>query len=344
VPLVSVFLLYCSSNLNFIWRTILGIGALPGAVLMFIQCENVSRCFRTPPTDDTPQEAEQSEDIALGTDDVVEVEEEPSATQNSFDIDQNPDEMSGSDNGGWQWFKSLFHEPQLGRKVLGTAGTWFLFDILFYGNTIFQPIVIEEAFGNNNGKNDGVHSLRKTAMISLILTSIALPGYAMAGIMIGQKAFCLRQTPRYIMLQGFGAMAILYAIIGLNWSYLRDDPTILVILYGMTFFFANYGPNTTTFILPSLIFEENHRATWNGVAAASGKIGALTGAALFEPTVDAFGDYVAMLICAAVALLACLLTFHVMPKEEKEEEYPEALANATHVSATHALSSTGEAA
>merc|ERR1712078_121149 len=121
-------------------------------------------------------------------------------------------------------------------------------------------------------------------MISLILTSIALPGYAMAGIMIGQKAFCLRQTPRYIMLQGFGAMAILYAIIGLNWSYLRDDPTILVILYGMTFFFANYGPNTTTFILPSLIFEENHRATWNGVAAASGKIGALTGAALFEPT------------------------------------------------------------
>ena len=146
------------------------------------------------------------------------------------------------------------------------------------------------------------------------------------------------------MLQGFGAMAILYAIIGLNWSYLRDDPTILVILYGMTFFFANYGPNTTTFILPSLIFEENHRATWNGVAAASGKIGALTGAALFEPTVDAFGDYVAMLICAAVALLACLLTFHVMPKEEKVEEHPEVLANATHVTATHALSSTGEAA
>lgn len=122
------------------------------------------------------------------------------------------------------------------------------------------------------------------------------------------------------MLQGFAAMTILYATIGFNWSNLRGDPSMLIFLYGMTFFFANYGPNTTTFILPSLIFEEDHRATWNGISAAAGKVGALTGATLFEPAADKFGNNVVMLICAGVALLAFLLTFCAIPKQKNLEE------------------------
>jgi PHS family inorganic phosphate transporter-like MFS transporter len=86
----------------------------------------------------------------------------------------------------------------------------------------------------------------------------------------------------------------------------------------MTFFFANYGPNTTTFILPSLIFEKKHRTTWNGIAAAAGKLGALTGATLFEPAADALGDNVIMIVCSIVALAAYIVTYFTIPKQQTD--------------------------
>ncbi len=301
VPLVAVLLFLFSSNLNFIWRTLLGVGALPGAMLMCIQCRQRSREHQMIPEDEH-EPSRESDAITP-----MEIEDEPVPTP-----------IPNANEG---WMQSLCHEPGLGRKVLGTAGTWFLFDVVFYGNTLFQPIVVEAAFGKNSG-TDKIALLRQTALDSLILTSIALPGYAMAGIIMGKKTFCVKQTPRYVMLQGFAAMTILYATIGFNWSYLRGDPAMLVFLYGLTFFFANYGPNTTTFILPSLIFEEHHRATWNGVSAAAGKVGALAGATLFAPAADTLGDHVVMLLCAGVACFAYIITLAAIPSQQTSE-YPQ---------------------
>lgn len=344
VPLVAVFLFFCSSNLNFVWRAMLGFGALPGVILMCIQCRHYRRDHQILPSDEPSQEVEQSEDVALDTVTATELNDEPRTISNATEIEQmSTDAINGSNNHDGGWLQNLFHEPGLGRKVLGTAGTWFLFDVVFYGNTIFQPIVVAAAFGTQSG-NNGTDLLRKTAIDSLILTSIALPGYAMAGIVMGKKTFCVRQTPRYVMLQGFAAMTILYSTIGFNWSYLRGDPTMLVFLYGMTFFFANYGPNTTTFILPSLIFEEEHRATWNGISAAAGKAGALTGATLFEPAADLLGDHVVMLICAGVSLSAFLLTFCAIPKQLNLEEGSATPRNATGDIMVTNATSTGEVA
>ena len=205
---------------------------------------------------------------------------------------------------------AIRREPNLAQKLLGTAGTWFLFDVLFYGNTLFQSIVIEAAFGpSKKGGDDTTAELREVAINSLILTSIALPGYAVAGIVIGKRLCCVLQSPKYVMLQGFCAMSALYLAIGLNWNFLRHTPALLVVLYGMTFFYANYGPNTTTFILPSLVFSPECRTTLNGVSAAAGKLGALTGATLFEPVADKFGDAHVMLVCSAIAILSFMMTF-----------------------------------
>ena len=184
--------------------------------------------------------------------------------------------------------------------------------MLFYGNTLFQPIVIEAAFGGSTKHAtslDPVSGLREMAVNTLILTSIALPGYFVAGLVIGKKVLCIFQSPKFVMLQGFCVMSALYLAIGLNWSGLKHTPSLLVLLYGLTFFFANYGPNTTTFILPSLIFSPDCRSTLNGVSAAAGKLGALTGAALFEPFADKFGNAHVMLICSAIGFMAFLLTY-----------------------------------
>mmetsp|Transcript_25546 Transcript_25546/g.55957 ORF Transcript_25546/g.55957 Transcript_25546/m.55957 type:complete len:601 (+) Transcript_25546:242-2044(+) len=336
VPLVAVLLLFCTSNLNLVWRTMLGLGALPGVVLIFIQCHHHRRDRQTNEpfpeierTEDVASdgELENDSDLTSMVNNISDDSEQISAVEPTESEPTPNNESSSSVNNGGGWLQTLLHEPGLGRKVIGTAGTWFLFDVVFYGNTIFQPIVVAAAFGTQGGNTGtSIQLLRKTAIDSLILTSIALPGYAMAGIIMGKKTFCVRQTPRYVMLQGFAAMTILYATIGFNWSYLRGDPTMLVFLYGMTFFFANYGPNTTTFILPSLVFEIEHRATWNGVSAAAGKLGALTGATMFAPAADELGDDIVMLLCAGIAFFAFLLTYCAVP-EQKEPEQVSATRN-----------------
>ena len=62
-------------------------------------------------------------------------------------------------------------------------------------------------------------------------------GYLISIYLVG------KQSPRRIQLQGFLCMAVLYAYIGYNFDSL--DKYSLLGLYGLTFFFSNYGPNTT---------------------------------------------------------------------------------------------------
>ena len=51
-----------------------------------------------------------------------------------------------------------------------------------------------------------------------------------------------------------------------------------VVMYSLTFFFANFGPNATTFVVPAEIFPARLRSTCHGISAASGKLGAIVGA------------------------------------------------------------------
>ncbi|XP_042410113.1 probable inorganic phosphate transporter 1-5 [Zingiber officinale] len=49
-------------------------------------------------------------------------------------------------------------------------------------------------------------------------------------------------------------------------------------MYAFTFFFANFGPNSTTFIVPAEVFPAWLRSTCHGISAATGKMGAIVGA------------------------------------------------------------------
>ena len=321
VPLVAVPLLYCTSNLNTIWRILLGLGCVPGLCLMVLRWRLVTRAQRRGAAvrmSEPPGGDEDEGDNVMATGATTPI---PTTSGNESDgimMQDPPEEIPPVRS--MDWWAAIKHEPGLGGKLLGTAGTWFLFDVLFYGNTLFQPIVVEAAFGAATSGN-AIQMLQKTAVNSLILASIALPGYAVAGLMLGKRTLCVTQTPRYVMLQGFAAMSILYFTIGSNWSYLRHYPTILVTLYGMTFFFANYGPNTTTFILPSLLYSPECRSTWNGISAAAGKLGALVGATLFAPAADAFGDDAVMIICSGVAVVALVITWWFVPKEDNDTRH-----------------------
>lgn len=52
----------------------------------------------------------------------------------------------------------------------------------------------------------------------------------------------------------------------------------LVCRYAFCFFFANFGPNSTTFIVPAELFPTKWKSTGHGISAALGKAGAIIGA------------------------------------------------------------------
>lgn len=223
---------------------------------------------------------------------------------------------------------SIKNEPNLRGKFVGTAGTWFLFDVLFYGNTLFEPLVLEAAFGSHESNDDDGYGLLQTAVRdSLVISLLSLPGYFVSVLLIGRRisvcrslrssyptrcstltCFSCTQTPAFVQMQGFILMFALYLILGLFWGQLSNNQWLLLILYGGTFFFANYGPNTTTFLLPSVTYSEKCRSTLNGLSAACGKLGALCGASVFAPAADEWGESLVMVCCGIVALIAFGLT------------------------------------
>jgi len=205
--------------------------------------------------------------------------------------------------------ESIWLEENLYTKLLGTGGCWLLFDILFYGNSLFQPIVLGAAFGDEE-------TVLKVARDTSIIAAIALPGYIVSIVQFG------RQSPRYIQMQGFLIMSILYGFIGYFFEDLASHRWILLSLYGSTFFFSNYGPNSTTYMLPSMTFSRSCRSTLNGVCAACGKVGALLGTLLFVSAADRYGDDFVMLCCAGMSMVGLFIT-HVCVSKNVGLDTPE---------------------
>ncbi|KAL9189566.1 hypothetical protein ACHAXT_009241 [Thalassiosira profunda] len=380
VPLVAYPMLEWRWNVDVIWRMLLGAGALPGLVVMYMRlcagkfggCKGKSEKALAHPLEDGALHVQNDLDtVDDGNEAGSDNEEMPSAPEgerssaistlfsddtisdsNGDPAEQHENERALVDNchlevddscaendeapsnliimeqprGLWQ---SIQAESNLGTKLAGTAGTWFLFDVLFYGNTLFEPLVLEAAFGTHSSSTaDGYELLQTTVRDSLVISLLSLPGYFVTVLLIGRQTCVCRsirssssstrcgsalcspcyQTPAYIQSQGFFWMFLLYFIIGVAWSSLSGIQGLLICLYAGTFFFANYGPNTTTFLLPSVTYSEECRSTLNGISAAAGKSGAFLGSILFAPAADSFGESAVMIACSFVSLLALLLT------------------------------------
>lgn len=128
--------------------------------------------------------------------------------------------------------------------------------------------------------------------------------------------FFIERIGRFIIqLVGFLMMSIFMLIIGIKYEYLRDHNKLLfAVLYGLTFFFANFGPNSTTFVLPAELFPTRVRSTCHAMSAASGKAGAVIGAfvvATYTLDGDANKIRTAMIIMACTNLLGFFCTFLV---------------------------------
>jgi PHS family inorganic phosphate transporter-like MFS transporter len=185
-------------------------------------------------------------------------------------------------------------------RLVGTAGSWFLMDIAFYGNSVSSPLILKALQPHG--------SLLSHTLISLAIFAVAaLPGYWVAvGLMD-------RLGRRRIQWQGFLVMAVAFGAIALIPGAARNVWAFLV-LFAISYFFIEFGPNETTFVYPSEIFPTAIRGTGDGISAAGGKFGAFLGALFVPHLLAAAGITGVMGLMAAVSLVGVVLTLVALPE------------------------------
>jgi MFS transporter, PHS family, inorganic phosphate transporter len=183
--------------------------------------------------------------------------------------------------------------------LIGTAGTWFIFDYAYYGNTISTPEILKLVSPHA--------SLMLTITLELAIFVIAaLPGYLLAIARVDKIGH------RKLQWVGFVMMAVCFATIGLV-PGVSTAVLPFVLAYGVSYFFSEFGPNTTTFILPSELFPVSMRATSHGISAGVAKFGAFLGVFLFPVIESRLGLRGTLTLTAGFALVGALLTL-VLPE------------------------------
>jgi hypothetical protein len=81
-----------------------------------------------------------------------------------------------------------------------------------------------------------------------------------------------------------------------------------LLVYGISYFFAEFGPNTTTFVLAAELFPVSMRATAHGMSSGVAKLGAFAEVFLFPLLAQSLKLRGTLLLTAALSLLGVAMT------------------------------------
>ena len=185
--------------------------------------------------------------------------------------------------------------------VLGTTISWFIFDMAFYGTTLNNGFILQQiGYGSSASLRTTIFN---TAIGDTILAgAFALPGYWIAVGLID------RAGRRLLQWVGFAVMAAAYIVLGIEYSFLKTDIDLFIMVFGISYLFGNIGPNTTTFILPTELFPTNIRSTAHGIAASIAKLGAGIFTFLFLILGTALGNGGEFELLGAMAAIGAVVT------------------------------------
>ena len=273
-PLVALVLLSSGISGNLTWRLLLGLGALPAAGVVYLRSKMPeSPRFKAKVKGEAHEAAEQLETFSKG------------AIHTSSTVGETSKPMRVGE---------FFTNPRMLRLIIGTAGAWFLFDYAYYGNTLSLPSILKEVSPHA--------SLEQKLAWSLgIFVVFALPGYLLAILKMD------RIGHRRLQFIGFAVMALCFLALGI-FPPLTNTVAPFLLIFGLSYFFVEFGPNTTTFVLPSEVFPVNMRTTGHGTAAGIGKLGAFIGVFLVPQLQQHIQLRGMLLVAGAAAILGFLLT------------------------------------
>jgi PHS family inorganic phosphate transporter-like MFS transporter len=204
--------------------------------------------------------------------------------------------------------------------LLGTAWSWFSLDIAFYGLGLNSSIILgaigfgapSGAVADKIGRPAAVWLSLKNASIGNLIISTAglIPGFYVTMAVIDHVSFLRTLFPNIdtvvdadrtllvmqwgrkpIQYMGFAVLTAIFCAMGFGYDKMinHGHQAVFVVLYCLANFFQNFGPNTTTFIVPGEVFPTRYRCTGHGISAASGKLGAIIAQVGFSQLKDIGG-------------------------------------------------------
>jgi MFS family permease len=277
-PAIALALLGAGASGNVAWRTMLGLGAVPAAAVIYLR-------RRMP---ESPRYQVQVQGRAR----------EAAAQISDFSRGQVSGEAS-AEAGHQMSLRAFLTNRRYLIMLAGTAGTWFLLDYAYYGNTISTPQILTLL-------SPTASTMTKIALQLAIFVVAAVPGYLLAIAKLD------RIGHRRLQLTGFAMMALCFLVIGVVPGMTTVIAPFLLV-YGVSYFFTEFGPNMTTFVMPSEIYPVSMRATGHGISAGVGKLGAFIGVFLFPLLKDSLGLRGTLLLTAVISAAGFALTL-VLPE------------------------------
>ena len=127
---------------------------------------------------------------------------------------------------------------------------------------------------------------------------------------------------------GFAVVAVICLILAAGYPKIvavktkkpLHRPALFVVLYCLLFFFCNFGPNTTTFIIPGEVFPTKYRSTAHGLSAGAGKAGALIGAFGINDANATKGNQKGFIVLTIVMVVGLCCTFLIPETKGKTLE------------------------
>lgn len=185
--------------------------------------------------------------------------------------------------------KSVFKKYKV--TLLGTGMCWFLFDIAFYGNSVSSILILKHLMPE-------ARIAAKTMTTAIMFLCFALPGYLLAAKYVDSIG---RRT---MQIAGFIMMSLCYLLM----AVFHQNMVLFIVLFGLSFFFINFGPNATTFLIPTEVFPTSIRASAHGISAALGKAGAFVGVFFMPIILSQLGLEKTFFIVSALCLLGAAFT------------------------------------
>jgi MFS transporter, PHS family, inorganic phosphate transporter len=273
-PLVALVLLSSGIGDALTWRLLLGLGAIPAAAVVYLRSK----------MPESPRYLAQVEGAQRRAAGELEQFSEGVIAETAHDGLVSQRMRLGA----------FLTDPQMLRLLLGTAGAWFLFDYAYYGNTLSLPAILKQVDANASLETKLLWSLGMFAIF-------AVPGYLLA------VKHMDRIGHRRLQFIGFSVMAVCFLVLAIVPQLTEEVAPFLAIL-GLSYFFIQFGPNMTTFVLPSEVFPVSVRTTGHGIAAGIGKLGAFVGVFLVPVLQDHIGLRGLLVVAGGSAVLGFAVT------------------------------------
>lgn len=316
-PLVALALLLTGIDHNWVWRIMLALGAVPALATYYLRLQIAETPrFALAMQGDLAGAAQTIEFVTTGRNESKSAAPSPIPLQIPLEESRNSAPAKAKSGKSWLY---LLLQPRYLRWLIGTAGAWFLLDIAYYGTTISSPLVLKSLNSHSSLVTNMLYTL-------LIFVVAALPGYIVAALTID------RLGRKWIQCFGFAMMTLAYGLLALA-PALTALTLPFLLVYGVSYFFTEFGPNVTTFVYPAEIFPVMVRTTAHGIAAAVGKVGAFIGAFAFPILLANFHLSGAMAVASGISLAGLLLTLFTLPEPNQrslEEISDEHAVRAAH--------------